>query len=70
MNDVAKQTILNMKYARIIEEMAKMMQVDEARAMDLFYNSETMQLISDGVSELHCRSDRYLAEEIIREYQQ
>lgn len=70
MNDVAKQTILNMKFARIISEIAQIMQVDEIRAMDILYNSDTMQLINDGVSDLHCRSDRYLAEEIVREYQE
>jgi len=70
MNDLGKQTILQMKYARIIEAIAKMMNVDEATAMDIFYNSDTMQLINDGVGDLHCRSDLYLAEEIIREYRE
>lgn len=68
MNDLGKQTILQMKYARIIAALAKMMNIDESTAMDIFYNSDTMQLISDGVADLHCRSDFYLAEEIIREY--
>lgn len=68
MNDLGKQTILQMKYARIIAAIAKMMNIDEKTAMDIFYNSDTMQLINDGVGDLHCRSDLYLAEEIIREY--
>ncbi|MCQ2311626.1 MAG: DUF3791 domain-containing protein [Paludibacteraceae bacterium] len=70
MNDLGKQTILQMKYARIIAALSKMMSIDEAAAMDMFYNSETMQLINDGVGDLHCRSDLYLAEEIIREYKE
>lgn len=70
MNDLGKQTILQMKYARIIAAISKMMQIDEATAMDIFYNSDTMQLINDGVADLHCRSDFYLAEEIIREYKE
>lgn len=57
-----------MKYARIIEAMAQMMETDNITAMGIFYNSETMQLINDGVADLHCRSDLYLAEEVIREY--
>lgn len=68
MNDLGKQTILQMKYARIIAAISKKMNIDETIAMDIFYNSETMQLINEGVGDLHCRSDLYLAEEIIREY--
>lgn len=68
MNDLGKQTILQMKYARIIEAVAKMMNVDNVTAMDIFYNSDVMQMIDDGVADLHCRSDLYLAEEVILEY--
>lgn len=70
MNDLGKQTILQMKYARIIAAISKMMNIDETTAMDIFYNSDTMQLINDGVGDLHCRSDLYLAEEIIREHKE
>lgn len=66
--NLGKRTILQMKYARIIEAMAQMMGTDNITAMGIFYNSETMQLINDGVADLHCRSDLYLAEEVIREY--
>lgn len=68
MKDLGKQTILQMKYARIIEAVAKMMNVDNVTAMDIFYNSDIMQMIDDGVADLHCRSDLYLAEEVILEY--
>lgn len=37
------------------------------KAMDMFYKSETFTLIEDGVADLHCRSDKYLAEEVWRE---
>lgn len=36
-------------------------------AMDMFYHSDTMQLMEEGVADLHCRSDKYLAEEVWRE---
>jgi hypothetical protein len=39
-------------------------------AADIFYNSETSNMIEEGISDLHCRSDKYLAEEIIREHQE
>ncbi|MBP3661646.1 MAG: DUF3791 domain-containing protein [Bacteroidales bacterium] len=38
------------------------------KAMEVFYNSVTAQMIQDGVADLHCRSDHYLADEIYREY--
>ena len=33
-----------------------------------FYNSPMFPLIQDGVADLHCRSDEYLAGEILRDY--
>jgi hypothetical protein len=38
------------------------------KATDIYYGSETANMIEEGVSDLHCRSDKYLAEEIWREY--
>ena len=38
------------------------------KALDFFYHSETYQLIRDGVSDMHCMSDAYLAEELEQEY--
>ena len=40
------------------------------KATDIFYRSETTSMIEDGVADLHYRSDRCLAEEIWREYQE
>lgn len=34
----------------------------------LFYHSQVYQLIRDGVSDMHCMSDGYLAEELEQEY--
>ncbi|GJG26375.1 hypothetical protein PRRU23_00750 [Segatella bryantii] len=39
-------------------------------ATDIFYSSETASMIEDGIADLHCRSDRYLAGEVWREYQE
>lgn len=38
------------------------------QAMDVFYTSELVPLLEDGVADLHCRSDKCLAEEIWREF--
>ena len=39
-------------------------------ALSFFYNSTTYELISEGVADLHCRSDEYLAEELMFEYKE
>lgn len=40
------------------------------KATDIYYNSETANLIEEGIADLHCRSDKYLAEEVWREFQE
>lgn len=59
--------ILEEKFARIISEISEMYNVSLDDAMDMFYNSETIQLMEEGVADLHCRSEKYLAEEVWRE---
>ena len=63
----ASRIILDMKYARIIEILAQQLHLTREEAMDLFYNSPVFDLIDKGVADLHCRSDQYLADEIIKE---
>lgn len=36
--------------------------------MGLFYDSETFKLIHEGIADMHCRSDLYLADELLKEY--
>jgi hypothetical protein len=67
-HDEAFHTILEAKYARIIEAISQLHNVSFEEAMDIFYNSPLLPLIEEGVADLHCRSDHYLAEEIWREY--
>lgn len=66
--DETKQIILNAKFARIIKLLSKHFDNSLEKAVDVFYNSDTAQLIQDGVADLHCRSDQYLADEIYAEY--
>lgn len=65
----ANKTILQMKYARIILRLAEVLGVSNTEAMDVFYNSRTFQLMEQGVADMHCLSDWYLADEIAREQQ-
>lgn len=68
-HDEAFHTILEAKYARIISAISEMHGIPIDIAAGIFYNSDTMQLIEEGVADLHCRSDKYLAEEIWAEWQ-
>jgi hypothetical protein len=47
-----------------------MFNVSLDKATDIFYSSETASMIEEGIADLHCRSDRYLAGEVWREYQE
>ncbi len=38
-------------------------------AMDMFYASDTVTLMEEGIADLHCRSDKYLAEEIWEDFE-
>lgn len=67
-HDEAYHAILEAKYSRIISEISEMHGVSIEQAMDIFYTSELLPLLEDGVADLHCRSDKYLAEEIWREF--
>lgn len=69
MEDIAKQNILQAKYARIIGIISEKEGIPVLQAMSIFYNSKTFELIQNGVADLHCRSDLYLADEVIIEHQ-
>ena len=36
--------------------------------LDFFYHSSTYELMSEGISDMHCMSDEYLIEDLEREY--
>ena len=64
----AHPILLQKKYARIIELFAKEMNISLDEALGIFYHSQLYQLISEGISDMHCMSDGYLAEELEIEY--
>ena len=69
MHNEAYHAILEAKYARIISAISELHGVTFEEALDIFYNSPLLPLIEEGVADLHCRSDRYLADEIWLEHQ-
>ena len=60
----ANRTLLQHKYASVIAELSKTKQISLREAMDIFYKSYTYQEMRIGISNMHCRSDGYLVEEI------
>ena len=64
----ANPILLQKKYSRVIECFAKQQGISLDAALDFFYHSETYQLMRDGVSDMHCMSELYLAEELKDEY--
>lgn len=56
------------KCARIIQSISNLYEVSLGAATDIYYNSETADLIEQGIADLHCRSDKYLAQCIWEEY--
>ncbi len=68
MSEESKQIIRSAQCARIIGCISEMYGVSLTDATDIYYGSETANLIEEGVADLHCRSDKYLAEEVWNEY--
>lgn len=64
--DKATRILRDMKYARMIELIAEKQHISLEEAMDMLYSSPLFEIIDDGTADLICRSDKYLANEIIR----
>lgn len=56
------------KIAKIIENMSSLYSISLEQAADIYYNSDTSNLIEEGVADLHCRSEKYLAQCVWDEY--
>ena len=63
----ANKTILQMKYARVVALFAERSGMPLEEALEFFYDSDTYMLMSEGVADLHCRSDEYLADKLMLE---
>ncbi len=65
----ANNVLLQKKYARIVALFAEQMQLTLNDALEFFYRSETYQELCNGIADLHCRSDQYIADELKLEFQ-
>lgn len=66
----ANPILLQKKYSRVIGRFAEKVGISLDCALDFFYRSEVYGLIRDGVSDMHCMSDDYLADELKAEYEE
>lgn len=57
-----------MKYARIVKLFADQMEMSYEDALDVFYDSDLYKMMSEGIADMHCLSDEYLADELILEW--
>ena len=60
----ANPILMQKKYARVVALFAEREGMPLDDALSFFYGSRTYELMSEGVSDMHCRSDAYLAEEL------
>lgn len=68
MTDETMLVLRGDKCAAIISSISEMFDVTLQKATDIYYESETAQLIEEKVADLHCRSEKYLATLVWEEY--
>lgn len=68
MNDDTIAIFRGDKAAEIIEAITELYGVTFEKATDIYYQSDTSELIDEGVADLHCRSPKYLAQCVWDEY--
>lgn len=66
----ANPILLQKKYARVVVGFAEATGMPLDAALDFFYHSEVYKLVREGISDMHCRSDLYLVDELKLEYDQ
>jgi hypothetical protein len=66
----ANRFLLQHKYVRVIQLFASQAGIPLREALERFYLSKTHDEMEHGISDMHCRSDGYLAEELLLEINQ
>ncbi len=64
----ANPVLLQKKYARVIEIFSSKAKLSLDEALKFFYNSAVYDLLKNGISDMHCMSDNYIAEDLLNEY--
>ncbi len=60
-------SLMRQKGARIVKLFAEQAGLSYEEALGKFYDSTTYDLISNGIADMHCFSDEYLADELLIE---
>lgn len=68
MSDEELMVMRGNKNANIIWDISEMYNISIEEATDIYYKSDTASFIEEGVSDLQCRSDKYLATLVWEEY--
>ena len=69
MTEESKIALMATKVANVIMSLCEMYDLSMPDATDIYYRSETSRLIEEGVSDLQCRSEKYLATLVWDEFQ-
>lgn len=64
---IMRESVLWRKQSRIIVRLAEMLQIDDERALDLFYSTNIYRQLSDPKYGLQLMSDDYILEDLIKE---
>ncbi len=70
MTEESKMSLRATKVANIIISLCNLYGISLQDATDIYYRSITSDLIEEGVADLQCRSDKYLATLIWDEFQE
>lgn len=68
MTDKTDAIFLGDMAADIIMAICELYGVSIEKATDIYYQSDTSELIDEGIADLHCRSPKYLAQCVWDEY--
>jgi hypothetical protein len=61
---IANRTLIGHKCDHVVKAYAELAHIPLREAFDVFYKSNLYIEITGGISDMHCRSDGYLAEEL------
>ena len=65
----ANRILVGHKCSNVVKAYAELEGISLRQALDIFYKSNLYTEIRFGISDMHCRSDGYLAEELQLELQ-
>lgn len=62
-----RDSVLWRKVSSIVIKLADRLDIDEERALDIFYSTKTYKLLSDSNSGIQLMSDEYILEDVLNE---